>query len=201
MEHSKETKQEQPVEVVGKLEVPMPTPREIVSKYLEAPDNKYLREQKDTCEQDLVNLKKKQAKQKDKFTESYQISYLESQIEYYKLTMTQGVLRHSARANVLKTLNLYADKPVVVAGLIENLMGLFIIRGKQKTFAFVVQKGDFWIGGYSYKIGFVSDENFFKIFEDVLINQKNPQNVAHIYNQEMYEQIKKELLVRAIQHK
>jgi hypothetical protein len=190
----------------------IPTPNEILAKYLEPTDNSYMIERQKGLEADNIELQKivgdpkKEAKWKKAKSYKYntpqgQIDYNKRQIDYYKTQVNQGIFRGNGRSNVNKTLGLYENKQCVVAGLIENLMGLFIIRGKTKAFAFVVQKGDFWIGGYSYKIGHVTIENFYKIFEEVLAKQKDADGPAKIYNQELYERIKREKVVRAIQNK
>ena len=190
----------------------MPTPKEILLKYLDPADNSYLLDK--IKELEVLNIElesitgdpKKEAKWKKANPYSFDnptllINYNNTQIQYYNMQIGRGLFRGAGRSNVVKTLELYEDKPCVAAGIIENLMGLFIIRGKTKAFAFVVQKGDFWIGGYSYKIGYVSIEDFFKLFETIKNNPETGKGVANIYSQELFEQIKKEVLVKAIQGK
>jgi hypothetical protein len=191
----------------------MPTPKEILLKYLEPIDNTYMKNNIKEAEDRIVVLKEimanpKKLEKHNKASENSllgkadsEIEYLNGKIEQYNRAINKGMFRHAGRSNVVKTLELYEDKPCVAAGVIENLMGLFIIRGKVKSFAFVVQKGDFWIGGYSYKIGFVSIEDFFKIFENIKNNPTTGNGVANVYSQELYDQIKKEILVKAIEGK
>jgi len=199
-------------EEIKQLKTETPTPNEILSKYLEPTDNSYMLEKQKELEEENIELqkiigdeKKERAWEKKHpyscRTPQNQIHYNINQIDYYNKQINKGLFRGNGRSAVDKTIGLYENTPCVAAGLTENLMGLFIIRGKQKAFAFVVQKDDFWIGGYSYKIGAVSIESFYKIFEEALAKQNNQDGPAKIYNKELYEQIKKEEVVRAIQGK
>jgi hypothetical protein len=179
----------------------MPTPNEILLKYLEPSDNSWAEQRIKESEEKIKQLKikiKRQRKNKNVNSLSsnvYELDYNKRQVEYWNERIKRGILTGSARSDVLSRLIRYKDKPCVVAGIIENLMGMFIIRGKTKSFVFVVEGGRFNIGGYSFKIGSITDKYFFEMFEK--IKQTNNE-VAKIYNQGLYEQIKKEMIVNNI---
>lgn len=84
-----------------------------------------------------------------------------------------------------RVLRPYWDKDCVVA-YNKNILGcLFMIKGKRKFFSFIVLDGDFYFGGYSYRLARLTEK------EAVTLLNRDKCNILL---KEEYQKIKKEIL-------
>jgi len=118
--------------------------------------------------------------------------------ERQRREMSDDRYRYYTHSGPAKILHRYLSKDCVIAYIKDIFGAMFILKGKNKHFAFFCKNSNLYLGGMGYSIMDTGLDNALEMIEKLPEKYKNDKDKFAIIDEEEFQRMKKMILFEAI---